>query len=170
MSTHIRNFINVTHSLSEKHELFQSLLRETWNTSQFNYTKNLSNFNPDIYCAPLKQALSKFASSVQECQSATVKGTKYEKGYVVVLQQENYQYKIQFAKITIILTDADSKVYLIVEKLRSIFHSHMRIYEIHGTQTFECLNIESLCSHQVLHVYNVGYMRCIRLSYSICGF
>ena len=83
----LHNFINITKSLSEKHELIQSLLRLGADIRSEVQTHNSFLFEKHLHAEDLQAAvlIANLPKNLEECSLVTVKGTVYEKGNAVVV-------------------------------------------------------------------------------------
>lgn len=115
----LRNFKNITFSLSEKHESFQSLLRQGAGLRHLQSVTDERRLQMNVYCFDIQNLIYQkgLNNDSMECNSAVIKGTSYKRGDVVVLRQANYQFNIEFGNICSILYDSHEKISFIVEVL-----------------------------------------------------
>ena len=133
-----------------KHELLQCYIRsgadlrfdvETSGTSKFlisTYSKNIQNA---ITSASIN------LGSVEECLKVTVKGTDYEKGDIVVLNQESYQSDVELGRIILILYDCEENVYFLCEKVHTLFRQCQRLYALGQPKSYVCVRQDELLSY-----------------------
>lgn len=151
-----KNFINVLKTLSEKHELLQSLVRHGVNYCKKEEFQNVSDFDYDFYCDGILSAIQKasLGTVMQQCVRATVKGTPYEKGTVLLMKQEAYQYNLTFGKICLFLLK-ENRLYIVFQKLNNEFDPHVRAYIIETTDTYECHAFSTLLNYKPISVYKL---------------
>ncbi|XP_028982625.1 uncharacterized protein LOC114841705 [Diachasma alloeum] len=164
-----RNFINVTWTLSDKHELYQSSIR---NDSEMKNDLIITNSFPFLchsYSASLRDAIASLniIGDIQECPSVNIKGTEYRNGNVVVLSQDHYQLNVKMGQIILILVSTDGTVYVVANSLATEFLPQIRAYEINETMNHVCIRIDNLQSYQSLYVYTLGTKRYVKLHNAI---
>lgn len=117
-----RNFINITKSLSIKHELYHCYVHSGGDINSDIELKNTVKFNLEKYNEAIQQALSKFelCNETVECHQIVKNGITYRNGDGLFISRSGYQYKIIVGKICIILYD-DVEVYFVVEVLETEF-------------------------------------------------
>jgi hypothetical protein len=161
------NFINVTKTLSEKHELFQSFLRLG---ADLRFTVQIyenSPFSLHIYTEKLQKAIreTNLPSIIEECNKLSVKGTMYNKGDVVCVRQFGYQSNIEMGQICLFLFDDERNVFVVLEIRETFFRPHRRTYELGTFVKYECLPLKEMLSYEPLHVYNIGNCIYVKLKY-----
>ncbi|XP_043472523.1 uncharacterized protein LOC122505125 [Leptopilina heterotoma] len=151
----IKCFKNVTLSLTEKHELLQSLLRSGAGLRcelRLNEETDFFNFR---YSAEIQQAIfnAEINSSLTECASAELKGYNYKKGGIVAVRQTAYQENVEMGRIAIILCDDKGCLYFVLEILKTTFQHHLRLYRLDNCLRYECIAIKNLMTYEPLHIY-----------------
>jgi len=162
-------FINVLLSLSVRHELYQSHLRSGGDLRCEVIIKKPVEFDIQVYSSAIQRSVetSKLVLPTDNCVSATVKGTVYKKGDVVVLRQESYQYCVEVGRILFVLHDNKEKLFVLVEHLETDFVPHMRVYRLGDVLKYECVCIEDLLSPFPLNVYQLKEGNYIRLKHGL---
>jgi len=117
------NFINVVKSLSEKHELFQSLIRLGADSRLELKIYELGHFNIDIYQENIKAAIRKInlPDDIQQCTRVNLKGTEYIKGHALVIRQDGYEENIIIGRICLFLCSIEIHLYAVFEVIESSF-------------------------------------------------
>jgi len=164
-----RNFINVLKSLTERHELFQCYLRSGARDRCMILTSSSSEFNPTMYSAQIQCALAMcgLPQQIEECSSVTVKGTLYQKGNIVALQQTAYQCDVQMGKIVLLLS-SENRVFFGVEVLEADFVPHLRAYKLTGTKdSVKCVEQTSLLTYYAHHVYKLNDGNYVKLHHGL---
>lgn len=165
----LKNFKNLTLSLSEKHELYQCLLRLGAGLRNLQIVKNETELRIHVYCHNIQKAICEQGLNIDtmECNSVLIKGTSYKRGDVVVLRQEPYQYNVEFGKICMILYDFQEKISFVLEILETTFNPHLRVYELGSIIRYECVFVEELLSYEPLHIYFLNTVQLVRLKHGI---
>ena len=157
------NFINVTKSLSIKHELLQSLIRlgsdlrvklEIYNTNNF----QINLFNTGIHEAIKNAGL---AQQFQQCNKVTIKGTEYKQGQVLVLRQDGYRYNITMRKSSMFLYYKED-IYVLFEILTTEFIPYLNVYKIGKNTHYECQRLYNIVDYKPLYIYDTGSMLCVK--------
>lgn len=166
------NFINVVKSLSEKHELFQSLVRLGIDSRLESKVYKLSHFNIDIYRENIRVAIKKInlADDIQQCTKVNLKGTEYTKGpmFALVTRQDGYEENITIGRICLLLCSIEMQVYAVFEVIESSFIPSLRAYELGRTIGYECLSLHEVMDFKPMHIlYNLRNILCIK---PCCGF
>ena len=162
------NYINVTKSLSEKHELFQSFLRLGADIRPKIEIKGNSDFHSHIYQDSIQAAISKMnlPCNIQECIQITVKGIVYRKGDGLIVHQKGYEYDIEVGRI--LLSDEES-VFVVCEVLETEFFPHLRVYQIGNCVRYECFSLDELPSTEKLQIYDIGTFLCVKPNFALVG-
>ncbi|XP_036150185.1 uncharacterized protein LOC118648076 isoform X1 [Monomorium pharaonis] len=166
----IKNFINVTQSLSIKHERLQCLLRSGSDMRNLVDVHEPTIFNEELYSDAIRNAIrcANIKFDIFECDKIIFKGTLYKIGNAVVIRQKNYQYGVQIGKICLILTDSEEiNINIVVERFITTFNPILRFYELMfatENKTYECLNINTL-NHVPLHIYTLDTIKGIKLKH-----
>lgn len=165
----VTNFINVTWTMSDKHELYQSLIRKEPEMKHNSVIKHLSPFLHLSYSPALINAIDamNIAGGIKECTSVNIIGTEYKRGDVVVLHQDDYQLNVQLGRIVLILVSDDESIHLVANSLNTEFQAHLRLYRVNETENYVCVDIKNLYSYQSLHMYTVGTHHYVRLHHAI---
>lgn len=160
------NFINVVKSLSEKHELFQSLVRLGADSRLELKVFELSHFNIDMYQENIKAAIRKInlPDDIQQCTRVNLKGTEYRNGHALVIRQDGYQENIT-GRICLFLCSIENDVYAVFEVIESSFIPFLRAYELGRTIGYDCLSLHEIMDFKPMHIYNLGSMLCVKPCY-----
>ena len=153
----LHNFINVTKSLSEKHELLQSLVRLGADIRSEVQTHNSFLFEEHLYAEDLQAAvlIANLPKNLEECSSVTVKGTVYEKGNAVVVNQSDYQFEVILGQTCTFLHEDNTNVHVLVEIVENYFRPQIRAYEMGKILRYECRALDQLVAYEPLHIYNL---------------
>ncbi|KAK3929752.1 Dynein heavy chain, cytoplasmic [Frankliniella fusca] len=168
LSRVMRNFKNITYSLSEKHQLYQAYLRlgggdyETFSATE----RVLFYFN--LYSQDLQTAVyqAELVGDIHECSKFDYKGADYQKGKVVVMAQEHYNCNVVMGRISLLLVD-DFRAFLVLEVLKTEFVAAMRVFQLKERIKYECVALDSLLSSDPLHVYTLDNSPCVKLKYGL---
>ena len=166
------NFKNVTLSLSVKHELFQSLLRQGSDLRKIQNVEGERLFHPTWYCNDIQTALrgKGLRHDTMECTKAVIRGISYKVGDVLVLRQEHYQFNVEMGRISLILYDCNEKISFLLEVLKTNFKPRFRVYQLGSVLRYECIPVEELLSYEPLHVYTVNTVLKVRLKHGLVGY
>ncbi|XP_070525461.1 uncharacterized protein [Cardiocondyla obscurior] len=126
------NFKNITYTLSTKHEFLQSFCRlggryDLKNVNTSNRTKIFLN----MYSKSLQNAVLRahLELNLQKCETVSLKGTIYEIGNIVAVQQDSYQENVIMEEIRLILFDIKENIYFVIKTIKTKFRPHNREYE-----------------------------------------
>ncbi|KAK3924534.1 UPF0213 protein VPA1222 [Frankliniella fusca] len=155
-----KNSINPLKSLAVRHELFLAFVRTG---ADFRCDIQVFGDSEFIQHAVLHYNLDQS----RECVRAIVKGTTYQKGNVVVIRQAGYQNLVELGSIVLIIYDNNDKLYLLLQKKKSEFVPHLRVYELHSTLSYECVCVDDLFSHQSLYVYKINGHQFVKLKHAV---
>lgn len=163
------NFLNVTKTLNEKHELFQSLLRQGSHLRNVIDIRDSVPFVPEHYSKEIQSSITRriVTTELEDCTSVTVKGTTYKKGNAVIIKQDEYQYNLDIGRVCLILSDFNGNVYLVVEELKTTFHPGLRICEVKSQGIYVCIAVNELFSYYPLHIYVIDTKKYVRLRHAI---
>ncbi|XP_031780303.1 uncharacterized protein LOC100679989 isoform X1 [Nasonia vitripennis] len=161
---YLLNFINVVKSLSEKHELHQSLVRLGADIRLEVETFDLNDFQIDVYSADIINAIRKadLPSDIQECSKIVIIGTAYKKGNILALKQYEYQNNVIFGKICLLLYCNESDIFILFEILETEFIPYLRAYRVRKTISYECCSLQTVLHFKPMNEYNLGNMLCIK--------
>ncbi|XP_067217409.1 uncharacterized protein [Linepithema humile] len=162
-----RNFKNITYTLSTKHEFLQCLCRSGCGLRNVVNTSEMTDFLAHMYSESLQYAVLRahLEAGMQECVTATVKGTLYKKGNVVAVRQDSYQQNVIMGQIRIILCDTKQNIYFVVETVETKFRPHIRAYELSTPTGYECISLNKLLSYYPLHVYTINLKIFVRIKH-----
>lgn len=165
----LRNFKNVTLSLTEKHELFQALQRRGAGLRNLQKAKNEKPLLVNLFPLQMQElfAQQNLDSTAMECSQIVVKGTIYRKGNVVILAKEPSSDTPAFGKICIIIKNCSEKIYFVLEILNVIFNPQLRVYVLGSAILSACVCIEELLSYEPLHIYTVNTCKMVRLKHGL---
>lgn len=163
-----RNFINITKSLSIKHELYQCFVRSGGDIISDIELKNTEKLNLGKYNQAIQQALSKFqlCNETVECHVIIKNGITYRNGDGLFISRSGYQYKIVVGKIIIILYD-DIEVYFVLEMLETEFIPYLGLYKLGKVTGYKSLTFNQLISFENLHIYNTRSFSCVKPKYGL---
>jgi len=166
----LRCYKNVTLSVSEKHQLFQVLLRMAGSCKlDFEVSEQLK-FCSGMYSREIQRAVldaGVVGEEVTECVKVVVKGVEYKRGKVLVVRQEAHQYNVIMGRIALILIDGCEKPHFVVEKLQTEYIQSLRLFELKETIGYECLAPDNLLSREPLHVYTINCVPCVKLKHGL---
>ena len=166
---HMMNFINVTKTLSEKHELFQSLIRlgsDSRIETQMQGTRRfeITFYTPNIQTAIKRSGIA--TANIYECEKVIHKGTEYNKGNALVLRQDGYRYNVVIGRICMFLYEEDT-VYVLFEVMENEFMPYLSAYQIYKPIAYECHRLQDILDFKPLHVYELRDIICVKPK---CGF
>lgn len=167
---HILNFKNVGKSLSEKHELFQSLLRLGSDNRLETNLYNISDFKINLYDQKIQIAIRNCLQNInieniQQCERVVYKGTEYKKGFNLVLRADNFRANVVIGKICLILFD-ETTVYLLCEAMDTEFIPVLSTFKIGPILAYECCKLNQLVNYKPFYIYRLKSMHCIKPSYN----
>lgn len=164
----LRNFINVTKSLSIKHELYQCFVRLGGEISSDVESKSFENFNLNLYNEMIKNALINIPlhQDIMECSEIMKNGSLYCTGDGLFISREVYQYSIKIGKICKILYD-ETEIYFILEVLQTEFIPYLRAYKLGGLIEYKCLSFKELISVEKLHIYRINSTFYVKPKYGL---
>lgn len=167
----MHNFINVTKSLAEKHELLQCLVRFGNGIRTEVECHNETRFNRGMYNTDIIACLEKynFPEDVFQCSSVTIKGTKYLQGNAMALNQEGYQYNVEIGKILFFIYDG-ATVYCVLEIMENKFIACIRAYKIGAMKFYKCVPLESIKHYMPMHIYHLNSLVCIKPKYGFVSY
>jgi hypothetical protein len=148
-----KNFINITHTLSKKHQLLQAYYSEgTIFPDDVECPQNTIKFVAQLYNDNVTHSTASQPEIDEEslvCHSITFRGTKYMKGqYVAVSRVDGC---LQFGKITMIVvsTSGPYKPFLVVEVHLSSYIKRMGVYQLEesGMRDMHCIAIHDLIDY-----------------------
>jgi hypothetical protein len=114
-----KNFKNITHSLSLKHQLLQALYSQGSLFQNEILHESADVFNPQIYNDSIQEAVKVMAIKLDEntlaCRKMVYRGTHYQAGQVLLLQTANNEDKM-CGEIILILVHLDSIIFIVYER------------------------------------------------------
>ncbi|KAL7294836.1 hypothetical protein TKK_0011764 [Trichogramma kaykai] len=165
---HILNFKNVTKSLSEKHELFQSLIRCGSDKRIQTEFYNVTDFNWKLYNVKLQMIIKEnHLCNSSQCERVTYNGTSYRKGDAIIIRQDCYKHNVIIGKICFFLYTGE-KVFMNLEILDTEYLPYLQSYQIESTEStsYECHAIDKLIYHKPLPIYKLRNMLCIKPAFA----
>jgi len=167
-----QNFVNVTKTLSETHQLNQAYLSSGVRLYDIDEpAHDCMPFDSKLFADAVVKAVShcrQLIGPLQCCSSVTVKGTKYCKDSVVVI---NYVESMpSFAKVILCLLDAHGKYGLLVKNLKSEKHNALGLYVVadnENAECFKCVLIDDLWDYCPLPSYSVNGLPHIALKHAL---
>ncbi|XP_064641941.1 uncharacterized protein LOC135496511 [Lineus longissimus] len=189
--THVRhcaNFINLTKSLTTKHQLLQAYLRQGEYFCLGVSAVSSIPFHPELYTPPLAAAVKKCgmhkeSDLVHISDKVTIDGTEYCKGmYLVIRHPTAGRFRLYLADIVSMMIDiGDSSTCHFVVKLNiGLYNMDLGVYEVvsmaeaHETthvtnaDAMVCLDRSRLLDYQPLNAYRMDDNMFIALKHSIC--
>ena len=159
----------MTKTLSEKHELLQSILRSGAGLRYELHLNEDNEFHMHRYSEKIQKSVlaANLSGKVTECSSATFRGNLYKKGDALAVRQEAYQYNVQMGRIAIILCNSEERLHFVVEILDTVFEPNLRLYELGNLIGYECLSFEKLLSYNPLHVYVQNTVSYVKLKHAL---
>lgn len=163
-----KNFINITKSLSIKHELYQCYVRSGGEIDSDIKIKNSIQFNLIKYNDTIQRALSNFeiCNETVECSEILKNGIVYRNGDGLSISREGYQYGIVVGKICMILCN-DIDVYFVVEILETEFIPYLGVHKVGTVLKYKCVEFDKLVSFEKLHIYNVSAFSCVKPKFGL---
>ncbi|XP_034232899.1 uncharacterized protein LOC117640489 [Thrips palmi] len=163
-----KNFINVTFSCAERHELFQAYVRAGGGLRCALKAVKTSPFVGDMYCNEIRGAVQKVCNGeLTQCLKYEIKGTVYSKGMILALSQLAYQVDVSMGRIVFILEDNEGKIYFLVEVLQSEYNQNVRMHEIGNLIEYNCIAYDNLASPFPMHAYNYKMKLFVKLKYAL---
>lgn len=130
-----------------------------------------SEYNEKLYCGPIQEAVLAAGlaeGSLSEVPSVVYKGTKYSRGFVVVMDEN--ENGLVFGKISVILVSCKS-VHFILDMLQSVHLTDVGLHCLGNHEgKFICAGIDSLCDYYPLPVYEVSGLKVISLHHAVYYF
>jgi len=166
-----QNFINITKTLSDTHQLSQAFL----------YSGSLVCENVELGCDACEFDVQLFShcmvSAVKHCvrlhaplrcsSNVTVKGTTYSKGAFVVLSCVDSA--PSFGKVLLCLLDNTSKAGVVVELCESAKNQDLGLFVVqnHNTQMLQAVMIDELFDYYPLSSYSICGLPHIALKHAV---
>lgn len=168
---YLRNFINVTKSLSIKHEMYQCFVRLGGEMSSDVECKSCEKFNLNLYNEKIKNALSHMLLSqdIMECSEITKNGISYRTGDGLFIDRGGYQYKIVIGRICKMLYD-EIEIYFILEVMQTEFIPYLRAFKVVELSQYKCLSFKELISFEKLHIYKISSNQYVKPKYGLVEF
>lgn len=163
------NFKNITMTLSEKHELYQSLMRSGAGLRSAVDIYNEIPCDIRMYSADIQHVVCNagLIDSVTECSRSKWKGTTYTKGDIVTLLTKKGDNSFHMGKIVLLLCDEHQKIYFVVDICVTTFHRQLRLYEIGGHIKYECVQVDELLDYEPLHAYVIDTVSYVQLKHGL---
>ena len=179
---HCANFINITKSLAEKHQLLQAFCRHGQYFSIGISAERSIPFYSHLYALSLNSAVEKcgvhIGGDVHISDSVDIDGIHYCKGeYIIINQTGVDRFHLSFGLIQsfILGSDDSGMCHFLVSVIRSSYDPALGLYELlevsgHGApeSNLKCLDRRQLLDTQPLHAYTIHHRKCIALKHSIC--
>lgn len=162
------NFINVCHTLAQKHQLLQAYkCASTYFPDMVEMSSSfplyMDTFNTSVQ-ALLKQH---FTSHDQVTYELMHKGTAYKKGDYVVVGSNNIGLLVGEISMMVL---SNEQVFLIVKIFQSVYSFDLHVHMIRanaGNENFECIEINSLLDYFPLPKYGSKNSPMIPLKHAI---
>ncbi|XP_030842614.1 uncharacterized protein LOC105437795 isoform X1 [Strongylocentrotus purpuratus] len=179
---HCANFINITKSLAEKHQLLQAFCRHGQYFSVGISAERSVPFHSNLYATSVKSAVDKCGmhsgGDVHISDSVDIDGIHYMKGeYIIINQTVVDRFHLSFGLIQSFILGSDNSgtCHFLVSVIRSSYNPALGLYELLEASNQEalecnlrCLDRQQLLDTQPLHAYTVHRRNCIALKHSIC--
>ena len=153
-----KNFINVTTSLAERHQLFQVYQSHGSLFSPQVQVSDSTRFYPELYDEGIRAAVADF--QLTSCNSVVtdkfqVKGTSYANGMLVFLRYTKRQ--LQLGQIASIVIKSETVLLLLRGKMAS-WVPELGVYKIANNSSDElmCKNLDNLDDYAPLSFYHIG--------------
>ena len=159
----LQNFLNVTKTMSEKHELRECLIRLGADLRTDTDFTDISEFNVYLYHEKIQNCIPRhlLLQKLYHCSSVTTMGTTFDKSQIIPVAQDNYQLDIKFGKICFFIINGQT-VYAIVQMLESNFIPSLRVYEIGCKNLYKCIPLNSLGNIKPMYQYVLADMICLK--------
>lgn len=149
------NFINVTKSLAQKHQLLQSYLQKEGlfgpaaAFSDLTPASEIASFDKNLWCF-IQKNLPTSHETLMTASSVTLCGTHYKPGSYIVLGGD--QYNLQFGQLLHIVVESDHEAtpLLLVKKAASAFLPNFRLYKL---MELEVEELQLLSSSQLMDIH-----------------
>lgn len=153
----IRNFINITKSLSIKHELFQCFVRLGGEITFDIKLKGEIKFHKNLYIENIQQALNNIPliNNIMECYELIKNGVSYRTGDNQFISQKGYHHKISVGKIIKIFYN-EPDVYFVLEVLQTEFIPYLAVCKLGKIIEYKIISLHQLISFEKLHTYVVN--------------
>jgi len=162
------NFINITKTLSEKHEFLQSYMRAGASYRPVLTVKKEIPFDPELCHDGIKSAVTAIDhESLMQCERIIFRGVVYKAGDAVILSQGDSLNDLSFGVIKLVLVDKNESAWLIVQKQISDFLPHLHVFILEAAAYWQCLCLTDLIDYHPLHVYSYGNKACVTLKHGV---
>lgn len=153
----LHNFKNLCSTLAERHQLLQAYLHAGSLFPPLLQIGEATKFHDQLYHIAIQRAVSLKGLRPEdtfETPSVTFKGTLYQRGMAVVVNQHDTGYK--FGKIVLILTN-QSCVHFVVEQHQSVHVLDLGVHCLQNSHNahYECVSVDSLADYYPLATYNL---------------
>ena len=163
-----QNFINVTQSLSEKHQLLQalyaagSLFRQPLSYGHDGQKQdNAGPFNLKIYSPEFQKAVNESQYDINNentivCTKVYFNGVIYKNGSVVLIDRESSD-SVSCGEINLVLVHNNETVILVVEEKVAFYLPDCGLYKIENSinSKFSCVCLQQLLDIFPLEIYRV---------------
>lgn len=163
------NYINVTKTLSETHQLNQALMSTgTVLCGEVELGSDSMPFDRKVFANNICSAVMNCShlSSPLHCSAVlTFRGVKYSKDDFVVIDRN--ETVIGFGKIVLCIVDSCGKCAAVVNLFSSQKHDVLGMYTVTETSCYKCVLIQDLWDYCPLPSYNITGLQCIALKHSL---
>jgi len=153
----LRNFKNPCSTLAERHQLLQAFLSAGTFFPPCVSVERGTQFFSDDYNDVIIEAVAHHnfeSTNTLIANEVTVKGTKYKKNMLIVIDDDDEGFVT--GKIKVVLIHKDSAVYFIAEKYHALRIPDMGVYSLTLMQrSYCCINQENLLDYYPLPEYTV---------------
>jgi hypothetical protein len=155
-----QNFLNVTLTMSVKHQLLQAYQSSGSLFPAEVVVNNSVVFHAEMYHVLIQKSVESFDFShvnTVVCDRITVKGTLYQNGHHVFLPSAGDNDQLSVGCIKLVLIKNECIVFFIVLPRACKFVQNMGVYQVTDITSvnYLCVNVESLLDYYPLHVYKV---------------
>lgn len=162
-----QNFINITSTLAEKHQLLQAFCsRGQLFPDQIKLLKE-AHFHVDLYSTHIRQAVTVSEIETENClvsDEVLVFGTRYKKGMFLLVGVDNGSLK--FASLLLVLLSRGN-VYFVVKHHPSHYLCNYGVHEINTIAESDtvCVPFSSLLDYYPLSAYRVNGLAMVTLKH-----
>ncbi|PIK59648.1 Interferon-induced protein 44 [Apostichopus japonicus] len=149
------NFVNVTHTLSERHQQLQAYNSAGSMFPEKNFIEKGEQLNPEIFSPEIRASLQ---SKELQVDSATVSnklkvyGTQYSAGLFVACKCTDSV--LQFGCILLTLL-CNNDAFLVVKLHNATLLEELGVYLLQPSNDIDCLKVSELCDYYPLSAYPV---------------
>lgn len=163
----LKNFKNLCHTLSERHQMFQAYLAAGSLCQSVLKVKDGSPFYSVLYSKAIQEAVQMFdftETNTKVTVEMMYKGTQYKKGHFLVTGGSD---SVEFGEVVLILIKNDS-VYFLVSVHVTEYHSQYHLHSVRKEkEKMQCVNIIDLIDFYPLTSYMKYGYQMVPLKHSV---